>query len=90
MAQEVNLAPRYIMSIENNGQHPSFQVFYELVTLFEISVDQFFYPDNGIVKTTRRRQLDSQLDELDDADLIIVAATTKSINEAKTAKQTGK
>lgn len=90
LAQEVNLAPRYIMSIENNGQHPSFQVFYELVTLFEISVDQFFYPDNGTEKTTRRRQLDNQLDELDDADLIIVAATAKSINEAKAAKETGK
>lgn len=34
LAQEVDLAPRYIMSIENNGQHPSFQVFYDLVTLF--------------------------------------------------------
>lgn len=33
LAEEVDLAPRYIMSIENNGQHPSFQVFYELVTL---------------------------------------------------------
>ncbi len=27
LAQKVDLAPRYIMSIENKGQHPSFQVF---------------------------------------------------------------
>jgi len=83
LAQEIDLAPRYIMSIENKGQHPSFQVFYELVTLFNISVDQFFFPDTGAEKTTRRRQLESQLDELEEADLIIIAATAKGIQEAK-------
>lgn len=67
LAQEVGLAPRYLMSIENKGQHPSFQVFYELVTLFHISVDQFFFPDTGAEKTTRRRQLESQLDELEES-----------------------
>ena len=41
LAEMMDLAPRYIMSIENKGQHPSFQVFYELITLFDISVDQF-------------------------------------------------
>lgn len=67
LAQEVGLAPRYLMSIENKGQHPSFQVFYELVTLFHISVDQFFFPDTGAEKTTRRRQIESQLDELEES-----------------------
>jgi transcriptional regulator with XRE-family HTH domain len=83
LAQEIDLAPRYIMSIENKGQHPSLQVFYELVTLFQISVDQFFFPDTGAEKTTRRRQPDSQIDKLDETDLIIVAATAKGIQEAK-------
>jgi transcriptional regulator with XRE-family HTH domain len=83
LAEKVNLAPRYIMSIENKGQHPSFQVFYELVTLFNISVDQFFFPDTGAEKSTRRRQLESQLDELEEADLIIMAATAKGIQETK-------
>lgn len=36
LAQEVDLAPRYIMSLENKGQHPSFQVFITLITLFNI------------------------------------------------------
>ena len=68
LAQEIDLAPRYILSLENKGQHPSFQIFYELVTLFDISVDQFFFPHKDAEKTTRRRQLDSQLDELEEAD----------------------
>lgn len=43
LAQLVDLTPRSIMYIENRGQHPSLNVFYLLVTLLEISVDQFFY-----------------------------------------------
>lgn len=87
LAEKIHLAPRYIMSIENKGQHPSFQVFYELVTLFNISVDQFFFADTGVEKTTRRRQLESQLDKLDETDLIIVAAIVKGIQEAKGAEE---
>jgi transcriptional regulator with XRE-family HTH domain len=82
LAQTVDLAPRYIMSIENKGQHPSFQVFYELVTLFNISVDQFFFPDDGAEKSTRRRQLDG----LSENDLIIMQATAKGIRTAKNAE----
>lgn len=43
LGEKLNLAPRYIVSIENEGQHPSLQVLYELVTMFNISVDQFFF-----------------------------------------------
>ena len=46
----------------------------------------FFYPRKNIEKTTLRRQLDSQLDKLDETDLIIVAATATGIQEAKEAK----
>lgn len=82
MAQEVDLAPRYIMSIENKRQHPSFQVFYMLVTLFDISVDQFFFPEKESEKNTQRRQLDALLDTMDSKGLRIVTATAKGIQEA--------
>lgn len=62
LAQVVDLAPRYIMSIENKGQHPSFQVFIDLMTLFNISVDAYLYPESESKKSTRRRQLDAELD----------------------------
>ncbi len=44
LADQIGIAPRYIASIENSGQHPSLQIFYELVTLLDVSVDQFFFP----------------------------------------------
>ena len=41
LAQLVDLTPRSIMYIENRGQHTSLNAFYKLVTLFDISVDEF-------------------------------------------------
>lgn len=79
----INIDPRYLTNIENKGQHPSLHVFYKLVTLFELSVDQFFYPDAEPDKSTRRRQLDSMLDVLNDNDLIIMEATAKGIAQAR-------
>ena len=40
----IEIDPRYLTNIENKGQHPSLQVFYDLVSLLNISVDEFFLP----------------------------------------------
>ena len=85
LAENLDLAPRYIMSIENTGQHPSFQRFYELVTLFDISVDQYIFPDKPVDKTTRRKQLDRLLDSLSEKELVILEATAKGILQSKMA-----
>ena len=79
----IPIDPRYLTNIENKGQHPSLQVFYKLVTLFNLSVDQFFYPDTEPDKSTRRRQLESVLDGFNDSDLIIIEATADGITKAK-------
>lgn len=44
LAYIVDRAPRTIMYNENDGQHPSLNTFYQMVTMFDISVDQYFYP----------------------------------------------
>ena len=82
---ELNIAPRYLVAIENDGQHPSLQVLYDLVNLFELSVDQYFHPDRKPEKSTQRRQLEALLDELDDPDLMVVSGTVKGILEARDA-----
>jgi transcriptional regulator with XRE-family HTH domain len=87
LAEVMELAPRYIMSIENKGQHPSFQVFHDLVTFFDISVDQYLFPDKPVEKSTQRRQLESLLDSCGETDLKILEATAKAIIEAKTAEE---
>ena len=46
VSDELYISPRYLANIENKGQQPSLQVFYDLVTRYHISVDQFFFPHN--------------------------------------------
>ena len=38
----IEIDPRYLTNIENKGQHPSLQVLYDLVSLLNVSVDEFF------------------------------------------------
>ena len=78
----IEIDPRYLTNIENKGQHPSLQILYELVTLLDVSVDQFFFPEREQEKSTRRRQLDTMLDTMSETDLKIMSATAKGIEEA--------
>lgn len=87
LADKINIAPRYIASIENSGQHPSLQIFYELVTLLDVSVDQFFFPDNPDNKTTERRQLDSLLNCMDSKDISVLIATAKGLLKVKETEE---
>ena len=83
LAEQLDYAARHLQSIENEGQHPSFQLFTQLVTIFDISVDQYIFPDKKTNKSTRRRQIDSLLDNLGDKELSVVEATVKSLCKAK-------
>ena len=47
--------PRTVMYNENDGQHPSLNTFYQMVTMFDISVDQFFYPDMSADDACKKR-----------------------------------
>ena len=58
VSDEMYISPRYLANIENKGQQPSLQIFYELVTRYDISVDQFLL-DTPAQKDTKRRQLDA-------------------------------
>lgn len=83
LGSKLNLAPRYIVSIENEGQHPSLQVLYELVTLFNISVDQFIF-EKQPERSTLRRQVDGLIDSISERDLPIIEATARGIIETRT------
>jgi len=43
LAEILDLSPRHTQYIETRGQHPSLQKFYEIVALFNISVDNLFF-----------------------------------------------
>ena len=79
LAAQIRISPRYIASIENSGQTPSLHVFYRFVTCLDMSVDQFFFPEKVIAKTTQRRQLDTLLDNISENGLRIITAVAKEI-----------
>ena len=82
VSDEMFISPRYLANIENNGQHPSLQIFFELMLRYDISVDQFLLekPDT---KNTQRRQLDTLLDTMSDKGIRIVTATAREIKEVE-------
>ena len=83
MAEKLNISSRYLADIENEGKFPSFQNFYKMVTILNISVDEIFYPTVKSAKSTQRRQVDKLLDNLDNNDLLIVESTIKGIMQTK-------
>ena len=80
VCDEMYLSPRYLANIENKGQHPSLQIFFELMLRYNISVDQFLL-ERPTGKNTQRRQLDTLLDGMSNKGIQIVAATAKEIAE---------
>lgn len=59
------------------------QVFYDLVTLLNVSVDEIFLPTSDKVKSTRRRQLEQQLDTFDDKDMVVMESVAAGIIKSK-------
>jgi len=83
MAGLLDLQLPYYCRIENNGQHPSLQILYELVQALHISLDEYFLPDKKIVKTSKRRLVDDMLNELSDHELEIIIGTLEGIRRLR-------
>ena len=82
VCDEMYISPRYLANIENKGQHPSLQIFFELMLRYNKSVDQFLL-ERPAEKNTQRRQLDALLDDMSDVGIQIVTATAKEIVKIK-------
>lgn len=83
LAEQLGITPRHLQFVENEGQHPGFQLFVELITMFDISADQYIFSDKQAEKSSRRRQIDKMLDTFDEKALTIIEATAMGICKAK-------
>ena len=79
----IGYAPRHIQSIENEGQYPSIELLIQLVTMFDVSFDQYIFPKKKSDKNTIRRQINSLLDTLNDKGLLIIKATINGLRKVK-------
>jgi hypothetical protein len=71
------------MYFENRGQHPSLNTFYQIVTLLDISVDQFFYPDRQNGESDCRQHIDRLLNKMDEKELTVMEATAEGLQKAR-------
>ena len=74
--------PRTVMYHENDGQHPSLNIFYQLMTMFDISVDQFFYPDMGADDACKKR-INVMLNSMDEKELHIIENLIRAVKDAR-------
>lgn len=88
VCDEMYLSPRYLANIENKGQHPSLQIFFELMLRYNISVDQFLL-ERPTGKNTQRRQLDALLDGMGDDGIRVITAAAKEIVQIEQAQSSG-
>ena len=83
LSEIIGYAPRHIQAIENDGKYPSIELFIQLIQMFDVSVDEYIFPDKEVKKSSVRRRLDAQLDKLDDKELSVIEATVNGLCKAK-------
>ena len=83
VGDEMFLSPRYLANIENKGQHPSVQIFLELMERYHVSVDQILFGEEAGGKTTARRQLAALAKNLKDTEIGIIKATPPALWAAR-------
>lgn len=76
--------PRTVMYHENDGQHPSLNVFYQLTTMFGISVDQYFYPNTSADEACKKR-IEIMLKSLNESELHLVEELIRAVINNKTS-----
>ena len=57
--------------------------FYKLVTLLDISVDDFFYPDKLGGANKRRKHIDRLLNNMDEKELTIMETVAEGIEKSR-------
>ena len=83
LASIVDYYPKHLQAIENDEQTPSIELFIQFVTMFNISVDEYIFPNKEVNKNSACKRLDAQLDNLDDKELSIADTTVNSLCKAK-------
>lgn len=87
LAEMLDYAPRHLQSIENEGQHPSLQLFVQLVTMFDIPVDKYLFPQEDDQTGLARRQVDAVLNRLNGRELSVVEATARGLLAARSYEE---
>lgn len=78
-AERLSVEQPYYQRLEKYGQHPGLHLFYKIVRLYQISVDEFFFPSVKPAKSSSRRSVDALLDKLEDKELLLIESTARAL-----------
>ena len=78
--------PRTVMYHENDGQHPSLNIFYQLVTKFDISEDQFFYPGMSADDACKKR-INIMLGSMSEKELRLVENIIRAVKDSQETEE---
>lgn len=79
VAEKLGIEQPYYQRLESSRRYLSVELFYKMVQLFHLSVDEFFFPDIKSVKSVQRRRLDALLGRLEEDELLVVESTIKGL-----------
>ena len=82
LAYIIDRDPRTVMYHENDGQHPSLNVFYQLMTMFNLLVDQFFYPEMSADDACKKR-INILLNSMDEKELRLVENLIRAVKDSQ-------
>lgn len=82
LAEQIGITGRYIMALENEHKHPSFEVLCKIILTLNIPADNIFYPESQNTEN-EKEQLMRLLSRCDERDLKIITATVKAMLESK-------
>ena len=72
-AEIIGISAGYLNAIERRGKKPGFDVFVSTMAFFDLSFDDFIYPDSSAKKkATLLRQIVEILGDLSDKELLLV------------------
>ena len=87
LAEAVGIDPRYLANIENSGSLPSLPVFWELVRLCRLLVQQYFYPDVQTVSGSQRLRIGQKLELCPECYLSVIEGAVDAAIRCASADQ---
>lgn len=78
-AERLGIEQPYYQRLEKSGQYPGLHLLYEITQLYQISLDEHFFPKVRPEKSSIRRQVDALLDKLEENELQMLETTIRSL-----------
>ena len=87
LSEKLEITPRHLADIENYGKHPSIEVLYRVAILFNISIDQYIFPNDESVKSSHHRAIEDSLRNLSERELIFVESLIDGVISLKNSEK---